>query len=55
MGKMKDHTENEYDYAWQNRIIIFTGKIARSLKVIEDGLKKWFGSLGTDLVLELGD
>ena len=39
MGKMKDLTENQYNYAWQNRIMIFAGKIARSLKVIEDGLK----------------
>ena len=55
MGKMKDLTENQYNYAWQNRIMIFTGKTPRSLEVIEDGLKKGLGSLGTDLILELGD
>jgi hypothetical protein len=55
MGKMKDHTENEYNYAWQNRIMIFTGKAPRSLEVIEDGLKKGLGPFGTDLILELGD
>jgi len=55
MGKMKDLTEDQYNYAWQNRIMIFAGKVARSLEVIEDGLKEWFGSLGTDLILELGN
>ena len=55
MGEMKDHTENEYNYAWQNGIMIFTGKAPRSLEVIEDGLKKGLGSFGTDLILELGN
>jgi len=34
---------------------MFTGKTPRSLEVVEDGLKKGLGFLGTDLVLELGD
>ena len=55
MGKGKHRTENEYNYAWQNRIMIFTGKTPRGLEVVEDGLKKGFGSLGTDFILELGD
>jgi hypothetical protein len=52
---MEDRTENEYNYAWQNRIVTFTGKTPRSLEVVEDGLKKGLGSFGTNLVLELGD
>jgi hypothetical protein len=55
MGKMKDRTENEYNYAWQNRIMICTGKTPRGLEIVEDGLKKGLGSLGTNLILELGD
>jgi len=55
MGKMKDRTENEYNYAWQNRIMIFTGKAPGSLEVVEDGLKKGLGTFGTDFILELGD
>jgi len=55
MGKRKHRTENEYNYAWQNGITMFTGKTPRSLEVVEDGLKKGLGSLGTDLILELGD
>ena len=55
MGKRKHHTENEYNYAWQNRIMIFTGKTPCGLKVVEAGLKKGLGSLGTSLILELGN
>ena len=55
MGKRKHRTENKYNYAWQDRIMIFTGKTPCGLEVVEDGLKKGFGSLGTDLILELGD
>jgi hypothetical protein len=46
---------DKHNYAWQNRIMIFTGKTPRGLEIAEDGLKKGLGSLGTDLILELGD
>jgi hypothetical protein len=51
---MKDHTEYGNNYAWQNGIVMFTGKTPRSLEVIEDGLKKGLSSLGTNLILEFG-